>query len=438
MYPTPKAALVTAAFSPLALLIGVFLPTWWELGLIWGAGIFGMVWLDILLAVRPENVKISLSAPAEAYVGGYTSPLVARADFRRCAKAPRRLDGALALEGGVRTAQDHTSSAVEEGICELSFPLTAVRRGAARVERLSLRWTGPLGLAWRQVDLANDAKIAVNPNLPAIRSAALELFSREAAIGAKLDLDPGQGSELHGLQDFQAGMDRRSIDWKQSAKAQKLLSREYEVERNHPVMLVVDSGRLMCEPVNGAARLDHAINSALLLAFISLKLGDRAGLYSFDARPKAYFPPTANLTSFPAIQRLAANLSYSPEETNFTLGLHHLNAQLKRRSLVVVFSDFSDSSGAELMLEGVEKLTRRHRLVFVALKDKDLVSRIESEPENADDVVKAVVAGELMQGRRVVLERLKRLGVDVIETPPNAMSARLIALYLRLKKTERL
>ena len=53
MYPTPKAALVTAAFSPLALLIGVFLPTWWELGLIWGAGIFGMVGLDILLAVRP-------------------------------------------------------------------------------------------------------------------------------------------------------------------------------------------------------------------------------------------------------------------------------------------------------------------------------------------------------------------------------------------------
>src|SRR6185312_3335757 len=117
---------------------------------------------------------------------------------------------------------------------------------------------------------------------------AIRLFARDAMFGLKAQLETGDGSEFHALRELVTGMDRRTIDWKQSARHMKLLAKEFRTERNHPVIFAIDTGRLMCEPLQGAPRLDRAINASLLMAFVSLKLGDRVGLFGFDIRPTLF------------------------------------------------------------------------------------------------------------------------------------------------------
>lgn len=57
-------------------------------------------------------------------------------------------------------------------------------------------------------------------------------------------------------------MDRRTVDWKQSARHQTLLAKEFRTERNHQIVMALDCGRVMSEPIDGAPRIDRAIHGA--------------------------------------------------------------------------------------------------------------------------------------------------------------------------------
>jgi len=132
----------------------------------------------------------------------------------------------------------------------------------------------------------------------------------------------------------------------------------------------------------------------------------------------------------------AAGLDYTAREPNFTLALATLTARLKRRSLIVLFSDFADPTSAELMVESVERLVRHHVVIFVTMEDAELADLTEAEPARLRDLATAVAADALARQRALVLQRLRRLGVDVIEAPWQAVGYRLIDRYLAAKQAE--
>ena len=121
-----------------------------------------------------------------------------------------------------------------------------------------------------------------------IEEEAVNILTRENLFGEKIQIHRGEGSEFDSLREFQAGMDSRAIDWKQTARHRTLLTREFRTEKNHSIIFAIDTGRLMSEPVRGGlSRLDHALNAALLMSFISLRLGDRVGFFAFGRAPPA-------------------------------------------------------------------------------------------------------------------------------------------------------
>jgi uncharacterized protein (DUF58 family) len=142
--------------------------------------------------------------------------------------------------------------------------------------------------------------------------------------------------------------------------------------------------------------------------------------------------------AFPALHRLAATLDYSDQETNFTLGLTQLAGDLEHRSVIVLFSDFSDTTSAELMLENVGHLLKRHTVLFVVFRDEELETMRRAEPKTPRDVSCAVIADLLLKEREVVMARLRQLGVQVVDTPAEHVNAGLIGAYLALKQRVRL
>src|SRR5262249_34215245 len=252
----------------------------------------------------------------------------------------------------------------------------------------------------------------------------------------KAQLETGDGSEFHALRELAAGMDRRTIDWKQSAKHGKLLAKEFRTERNHPVIFAIDCGRLMCAPLLGVPRIDRAINAALLMAFVSLKLGDRVGFFGFDVQPRLFSGAVSGAQAFPLLQRLAARLDYSAEEPNYTLALTQLGAALERRALIVVFTDFADTTSAELMLEDVGRLLKRHLVLFVVFRDEELEAIARREPVDAEAVSRAVTAEALLRERDLVIARLTRMGALIVDAPAAAMGSALLQAYIDLKRRD--
>jgi uncharacterized protein (DUF58 family) len=106
--------------------------------------------------------------------------------------------------------------------------------------------------------------------------------------------------------------------------------------------------------------------------------------------------------------------------------------------MVVVFTDFADPTSAELMVENVGRLTRTHLVLFVAFRDDDLEALVEREPSEADDVTRAVIAGELLRQREAVVTRLKRLGVEIVDAPADGLPMALLNTYLDAKRRGRL
>jgi uncharacterized protein (DUF58 family) len=432
--PTRRAVFLTAAAPLLALGTIAVGGGLWPLPVAYLAVVLLAILVDGLRAMPARSLTVSLRPFETAYIGDPTAVEIDLATSWRDPaveiEAKCDHDPLLAMPGLVSTAM-----APRQAI-RFAFPLTARRRGWAELTALWLRWRGPFGLTLHQRRIALGRRIRVLPNIAAIRAMALRLNSRDAFYGAKSVLQLGDGSEFDALRDYAPGFDRRTVDWKHSARHRRLVSKEFRAERNHQIILAFDTGYLMREPLAGIPKIDHAINAGLLLGYTSLKSGDRVGLFGFDAKPRRYAAPLGGPQQFARLQRLAAELDYAAEETNFTLGLADLTSRLSRRSLIILMTEFIDTVTAELMLDNVARLANRHLVLFVSLQDPDLAATIDASPRSFAGVARSVVADELRRDRLIVFERLRRLGVQCLEAAHQNIGVDLINRYLAIKQRE--
>lgn len=434
--PTARAILLAAAGAPISLVLAAVAPAAWPLGPAWALGVIALIIADAQLGRPNADVRVETKVPRMAGIGAGAITAWLRLTFT--AAPPQTAELALEANQFVTVATPRHAAPVESGQTVAGFRLDPVRRGEAHLERAYIRWQGPLGLARCQRIEPLEDKIAITPDLDAVERSATRLFSRTFVHGLKPMKDRGDGSEFDSLAKFETGMDRRLVDWKQSARHMSLLAKEVRAERNHQIAFAIDTGRLMCEPVAGAPRVDRALNAALMLAYVGLKLGDRVSFFGFGAKPNLATGFVAGTRAFNYVKAATATLDYSTEETNHTLGLATLAERLQRRSMVVVFTDFADTVSAELMVENVARLARRHMIVFVAFHDEELEALRNAQPQTPDDVSRAVIAHQLLRERSLVLARLRRMGVFIVDAPPDKIGPELVRAYDELRRRERI
>ena len=324
--------------------------------------------------------------------------------------------------------------ALDHGRGAVALPVETRRRGTARFAQVWVRWRGPLGLAWNGKRVATDASLAILPDIRPVHEHGARIFQRHALQGLMTQLDRGDGTDFDALVEFRSGMDRRAIDWKQSARHLKLHAKEYRTERNNQIVFAVDSGRQMSEPVAGVPRIDRAVAAMLLTGWVALKLGDRVALHSFDSRPRIASGLISGAGAFPELQRLAARIDYSGDETNYTYALTTLAARLTRRSMIILFTEFTDLTSADFMIRATARLAQTHLLMVVVLRDEELEAIIDRAPTTSDDITRAVTAAALLKDRLLALTRLRHLGAHVIESEYDKVADRLVQGYVDLKR----
>ena len=433
IYPTRRTVVAAAAVAPAALVIALLYPGWWTGGLTLLAALLALAGVDVLTGAGQRQAGVEYEGPGAADVGE-SFAIVAHVVLGR--SAPPTAQVALGASGPVAAPFGWRARAEigRDGRGSTPIVLHAERRGTARLESVWLRWTGPLGLVWKQRQLGLDQPVLITPDIRAVREKSAQLVNRDAMHGQIAQLQAGEGAEFEALTEYRQGMDRRAIDWKQSARHIELIAKEYRTERNNNIVMALDAGRVMCEPLDGVPRIDRAVSAALLTAFVALRDGDRVGFFAFDSRPRASSRPISGPRAFAMLQRVAAGIDYSAHETNYTLGMAMLASGLSRRSLIVVFTEFPDTISAELMLNAVGTLLKRHLVLFVVLRDEELEAYTAAEPEEPEDVSRAVMAAGLLRERRLVLTRLRHLGVHIVEAAADAAGPALVSAYLDLKR----
>lgn len=432
--PTLRAVLLFGAIIPISIAITMTAASLWPVIVALDLLVVAILAFDLVWAPTRSSLQLECDAPGTIYVGesGELKLSVKADDARRGMwRALVQSDGPHAP---MPLAELHAD---DDSTRTTTFALEPRRRGTVHLSDAWVQWSGPFGLFVRTQRFELNTHIAVVPNVNAVKQAAIRLQQHQTFLtGMKIRRFVGDGSEFDSLRQYLPGLDHRTIDWKATARHRKLLCRENRAERNHRVILAFDTGRLMAEPVDGLPKLDHAVNAGLLMAYLSLRFGDQVGAFAFDAEMRHYVAPSPGVATIPRLMKLASKLEYTNVETNFTLGLLELSKRLRRRSVVIVLTDFTDTIGAELMVENMAHLAKRHLVIFVSVRDVDLESVIARRPADLTDVHQAMVANDMLTERDKVVANLRRKGIFCVDAGPDEISVELVNQYLDVHRRE--
>ena len=202
------------------------------------------------------------------------------------------------------------------------YVVTPHRRGASEMVAVHLRFPTRLGLWSRQQTRRLVTPIRIYPDIRAVYR--YELMSRQnrlSEIGVRMVRMPGQGREFERLREFRYGDEIRQIDWKATARQRALISREFNVERNQNIVIMVDCGRFMRNETDGISYLDRALNSAIMLSYIALGQGDNVSLLAFSNRIERFIRPVRGKPGIQSILRSTYDIQVSAHASDYSMAL---------------------------------------------------------------------------------------------------------------------
>ena len=318
---------------------------------------------------------------------------------------------------------------------QLTYQVRAKDRGKYRFPEVWIRWWSP-GRVWiRRTRYPVVSETDVYPDIRALTDVSpLMIKQLVADLGIKEQRRRGSGTEFDHIKEHTPDDGTTGIDWKATARHHKPMVRQYRVEQNHDVLIGIDTGRLMGSRVEGITKLDHAIHSALLLSRVCLVHDDRPGVMTFDSRVRSFVKPAGNRSQMERVLHSVYDLRSDFSETSFRRSLIFLDTHQRKRSLVVLLTDFVHGQADEQLLQGLFGLARRHLVLFVALRDPLLDRLTTSLPDSSDDVYGKVVAQGIEEDRRVVMFTLRNRGIHTLDLPPAQITQQLLNQYLRLRQ----
>jgi uncharacterized protein (DUF58 family) len=431
---TYRLAWLVAAGVPPLMLMGL-LPALGPIVLLYDIVLAAMVLSDIIATPRPETVltvdryvdeKLSMGVPNVVVLEARNRaayPLAVRVRD----EPPYQFD----LDGEAEQVVNLPSG---NAPVHVRYHVQPPAKGDFTFGDMFVQYSGRLGLIMRQARFSAGRMVKVYPNL--LETQKYEMLARRGRlqqVGIRSARIRGGGSEFESLRDYVPGDEFKKIDWSATARRGKLITRQYEAERSQNVMILLDTGRTMLQPVQKMAKLDFVINTALMLAYVASVSDDKIGMMAFDADVRAFLPPAKSKAQVYHIVENLYNLDARLVESDYRESFEYLASRWRRRSLVVLFTDLVDPESSSQILDAVPILEDRHRVVCVTVSDPNIIGASRIDPAVADDVYRKAVAQQVLHERRQAISTLRHRGVWTIDSPPEELSADLVNHYLDLK-----
>jgi len=318
---------------------------------------------------------------------------------------------------------------------ELEYVTRPRHRGTFSFGDIELRVRGPLDLVERQGRVAASAPANVYPDLHEIRRYEVSLRRGLAYdAGQRRARIPGAGTIFERLREYLPDDDPRTISWTATARRGRPITVEYETERQQRVQVLLDAGRMMSSTLGGLTKLDHAVNTALMLSYVAIAKGDEVGLLGFADTVRGYAVPRRGRRQFLRLTEELRKIEVTTTEPNYRAAFEFLRARSGRRSLVVLFTDLVDEDASRALVAAVTRLAGHNLVLCCLLADPKLAETASRVPSSTTELFERVVAEDVRDARARALAILRQRGVHVIDVPAEKLTVATIQRYLELKK----
>lgn len=431
LIPTRRTIVLALAWCALAIPIAI-VPGWlwiWEVvGVAWIGAVAADAWL-VRRAGQGVTIRRDLSR---------TLPVGVWHDGALVISAPTRSTQGIVQErvpSSVETAHARQPFQVSHGrTSTLAYRLRPLERGTHLFGPADVRFDSPLRCWHWQQPVGESTAVRVYPDFARIvQYTLLATDHRLSQLGVLRRQRRGQGSEFHQLRDYRQDDSPRQIDWNATARMTRLISREYEDERDQQLVIVLDASQRMRTKDGDLSHFDHALNAVLLLAYVALRQGDSVGVATVGHDRPRFVSPRASLGTVPLLLNALYDLQPSVNVPDYTGVALELRRRLPRRALIVLATAVREED-ADGLASATRLLRARHSVVIASLRESALHDAVESPITTFDDALTYAAATDYLERRRRTIVALKRDGVVVLETEPNELARRLVNHYWDRKR----
>jgi uncharacterized protein (DUF58 family) len=312
--------------------------------------------------------------------------------------------------------------------------LRPVARGVYQFGIIRVFVSTGIGLVHRKFNCDQPKSVKVYPSFLQIRKYELMAISnRLTDIGIKKVRKIGHNIEFEHIKEYVQGDDFRTINWKATARKSDLMVNMYQDEKSQNVYSLIDKGRMMQMPFEGMSLLDYAINSSLVFSNIAIKKEDKAGVLTFEKSLDGYLPAEKNRNQMHLILDFLYNQSTAFGETDYSAVYVQLKHRLRKRSLLMLYTNFESIHSLGRQLPYLQKLAKGHLLVVIFFENTELSRLIHDKPKDTPGVYQKVIAEQFAFEKIQIVKTLRMYGIQTILTKPQELSVKVINKYIELK-----
>lgn len=314
------------------------------------------------------------------------------------------------------------------------YTLEPKERGEYHFGGLNIYASSPLGLVSKRYTFQKDAALAAYPSFIHLRKYELMALQSEFLLGGiKKIRKLGHTMEFEQIKDYVPGDDIRTINWKATSKANRLMVNQFQDERSQRIFMLIDKGRTMKMPFNGLSLLDYSINATMALSHIILRKGDRAGMMTFSKKAENKIAADNKSGQLKKISEALYNIKTDFFESDFNRLYQDVKYSINQRSLILLFTNFETLDGLNRQLKYLRGIAKNHLLVVVFFKNSELQTLINKNPENMQEIYDEIVAEKFEFEKKLIIQELRKYGIYTVYTLPENLNIDVINKYLEIK-----
>ena len=318
---------------------------------------------------------------------------------------------------------------------DIQYKIIANQRGKLVFPKVQIRLQSILKFWKINIDFHVTNETNVYPNFAAISHYALLATDNNLSqLGIIKKRRRGEGQDFHQLREYREGDALRQIDWKATSRAQKLISREYQDERDQEIIFMLDCGYRMMAKDDELSHFDHTLNALLLLSYVALRQGDAVGLMTFSGDDYRWISPRKGQHTVQNILNTVYDLQPSSSSPDYSKAATDLLIQHKKRALVIILTNTRDEDSDDL-IPALKLLKKRHLVLLASLREASIENILNEPIVDHQDALNNAATHHYLQQRKKAFDQLISSGINSIDVNPEKLTVELINTYLGIKSS---
>ncbi|HTF05575.1 MAG TPA: DUF58 domain-containing protein [Bacteroidia bacterium] len=316
----------------------------------------------------------------------------------------------------------------------LNYKVRPVRRGEYTFGAVNVLTSTVLGLIERKFIFDNDITVPVYPSFIQMRKYELLAISQRLVdAGIKKIRRIGQNTEFDQIKEYVSGDDPRTVNWKATARKNRLMVNTYQYEKSQQVYSLIDMGRVMKMPFEEMTLLDYAINASLVISNIAMLKYDKAGVITFSHRVHNTLKAERKGLQMMQVLEMLYKAKTGYQESDYGKLYAQVKRTITQRSLLLLFTNFETLAGMQRQMTFFRRMAKDHLLVVIFFENTELRSFLDRKPETIQEIYYQTIAEKFAYEKKLIVRELGLYGIHAVFTAPENLTVNTINKYLELK-----